>query len=123
LAGEARRVFLRRFGVEGALEDGLDRDLAVQPRVHAFVDDAHRALAEDALDVVTPDFLQVGGLGHGWGLSQGCEYRASHCCSANFFLPRLEYIGGPVPGVQDRAARALDPLRVRIPAETVAQQH
>jgi len=41
-----------------ALEDGLDRHPAAEARIDAFVDDAHRALAEDALDVVAPEGFQ-----------------------------------------------------------------
>ena len=60
LAHEPHRVFLGGLVfVERALQDGLDRDLAVQPGVHALVDDAHRALAEHTYDVVTPEALQI----------------------------------------------------------------
>ncbi len=51
-AHEAHGEVLAGVLVEVALEDGLDRHRAAEARVHAFVDDTHRALAEDALDVV-----------------------------------------------------------------------
>ena len=58
LAHEAHRIVLGRILVEVALEDGLDRDAAAEPRVDALVDDAHRALAERALDVVAAERLE-----------------------------------------------------------------
>ena len=45
LAREPHRVILGGVRVEVALEDGLDRDPAIQLRVDALVHDAHRALA------------------------------------------------------------------------------
>src|SRR6059036_3167132 len=53
LAHEPHRVILGRVLVEVALQDRLDRDAAAEARVDALVDDAHGALAEGALDVVT----------------------------------------------------------------------
>ena len=52
LAHEPHREILAGILVEVALEDGLDRHAAAEARIDAFVDDTHRALAEDALDVV-----------------------------------------------------------------------
>jgi hypothetical protein len=57
LAREPHRIILGGVRVEVALEDGLDRDAAVQLRIDALVDDAHRALTERALDVVAPEGL------------------------------------------------------------------
>ena len=54
LAVETHRVFLGGVLVERALQNRLDRDLAVQSGIHARIDDAHRALAKDGLDVVAP---------------------------------------------------------------------
>ena len=45
LAREPHRVILGGIRVEVTLEDGLDRDPAIQLRVDALVHDAHRALA------------------------------------------------------------------------------
>ena len=49
---EAHGNHARRFRVELAREDGLDRDPAVEVGVEAVVHQAHRPLAEDALDLV-----------------------------------------------------------------------
>ncbi len=60
LAHEPHRIlFGRRLVVEVALEDGLDRDFAIEPRVQALVDDAHRTLAEHAGEVVPAQLLEV----------------------------------------------------------------
>ena len=57
-AHEAHRVILGRIFVEVALEDGLDRHPASEARILALVDDAHRALADRALDAVSAQRLQ-----------------------------------------------------------------
>src|SRR3970282_555045 len=89
LVGEALRVLHRGFRIERALQDGLDRDLAVQPAVVAFVDDAHRALAEDALDIVAPDALGFLGLGHPRRLPQAAARSARRrSCSCRWRLRR-----------------------------------
>src|SRR5262249_38135395 len=67
LANEAPGEVLRRLLVELADVDGLDRDLAAELRVEGLVDDAHRSLAEHALDPVA---TQGGGTGHGAGVSR-----------------------------------------------------
>jgi hypothetical protein len=54
LAREAHRVVFGGVGVEVALEDRLDRDPAVELRIEPLVHDAHRTLAEGALDRVAP---------------------------------------------------------------------
>ncbi len=53
-AYEPHREVLARVLVEVGLENRLDGDAPAKARVDAFVDDTHRALAQDALDVVTP---------------------------------------------------------------------
>ena len=57
LAVESHRVFPGGVLVEGALQDGLDGDLAVQPGVHPRIDDTHRTLAEHGHNVVAPEAL------------------------------------------------------------------
>ncbi len=52
LAHEPHRVILGRVLVEVALQDGLDRDAPAQAGVDAFVDNAHGAFTERALDVI-----------------------------------------------------------------------
>ncbi len=60
LAHEPHRVFLGGLiVVHVALEDGLDGHLAVQLGVHPLVDDAHRALAEHASEVVAAELLKL----------------------------------------------------------------
>jgi hypothetical protein len=56
---------LDEVGIDEVLAHGLDRDDALDPRVESLVHDAHRALAEDALDVVLADF---GGISHAQGV-------------------------------------------------------
>ena len=72
LAHESCRVFFCGIRVERGGENGLDRDDAIEPRIAAFVDDAHRTLAENARDLEAAyafDFLRCGG--H-FGISQSC---------------------------------------------------
>ena len=49
---EPRHELLGEIGVDQVLAHRLDRDDALDVRVEGLVDDSHRALAEDALDLV-----------------------------------------------------------------------
>ena len=63
-ARKTLRVVARGRFVEIADEDGLDRDLAIQPGVEPLVHDSHRALAEDALELVPAERFDLL-FGHG----------------------------------------------------------
>ena len=66
LAHEPHGVFLGRIVViHVPLQDGFDGHLAVQLGVHALIDDAHRALAEHAGQVVAAELLEISRRGHG----------------------------------------------------------
>ncbi len=56
---EARHRLLDQIRIDQVLAYRLDRDDAFDARIESLVDDPHRALAEDALNVVFPDFCRV----------------------------------------------------------------
>src|SRR6476660_7188348 len=66
-------------GIEQVLADGLDRDGALAVGIAGFVDDAHRARAEDAFDLAR---AQTGGLDH-----------FAHCCASPAALISPRRIG------------------------------
>ena len=59
LADEPHGEVLGRVLVEVALEDGLDRDPPVKARVHPLVNHPHRALSQDAFEVVPAQRFQL----------------------------------------------------------------
>jgi hypothetical protein len=61
LAHESHREILGGLLVELADQNGLDRHLAVKLGIERLVDDAHRPLAEDTLELVTTEGLRSGG--------------------------------------------------------------
>src|SRR5947207_12000358 len=60
LALEAHRIVLRRRLVERRGLNGLDRDAALELRIVAVVDHAHRAFAEHAAHLVAAERLLLG---------------------------------------------------------------
>ncbi len=61
LAHEPHREILGGLLVELADQNGLDRHLAVELGIERLVDDAHRPLAEDALELVATQGLRTSG--------------------------------------------------------------